>query len=421
MPRAFILVTIASLTAPIAAQRVVEASEPNASTTSATVLPCGQEAFGSLSSIVDEDWFRVVLAGPTDLWIATGPSLSNQVGDTVVTLLDDTGGPLRANDDGFATGFYSEIYAKDLPAGTYYAAVTAGANAATSGGYLLDVRCEPVTNIITPLTTNEGPENNDPLTGGAATNVLLPVRCNGDIHTTGYDGDWDFWRVRAFGEQVMRIRLSGTANHSGAPADDLAVYVFDGATPPNLVAGPFFASDTATWDQAIDVRIAGGFHHVAVRGVEGSGAGSYYLDLSTRPSASATVFAGGCGGRSLTLASTNLPVGTPRVLERAVLGATYSVEGVNLGTTGFAFHVLGLAATSIDLTPFGAIGCTLEVSYLDTVFQFADAAGRATWSIFVPDSVNLLGTTVHSQAAVLDLSNPLGITISNRVAATIGN
>ena len=62
--------------------------------------------------------------------------------------------------------------------------------------------------------------------------------------------------------------------------------------------------------------------------------------------------------------------------------------------------------------------------------NFIRAEERLSWfttdpemkrSIFVPDSVNLLGTTVHSQAAVLDLSNPLGITISNRVAATIGN
>jgi hypothetical protein len=111
----------------------------------------------------------------------------------------------------------------------------------------------------------------------------------------------------------------------------------------------------------------------------------------------------------------------PQVLEAAFLGTTYSIEGANLGNTGFAFHVIGLAATSINLTPFGAIGCTLEVSYLDTVFQFADAVGRATWTVFVPDNVSLLGTTLHSQAAVLDLSNPLGITISNRVATTIGH
>lgn len=421
MSRLSILVAIAGLLSPMAAQRVAEASEPNASTISATFLPCGQEALGTLSSNVDEDWFRIVLAAPTDLRMATGPTWSNQIGDTVLTLLDSTGGALRANDDGFGTGYYSDLFAKGLPAGTYFAAITAGPNAASSGSYLLDVRCEPAMTISTPLTTNEGPENNDPRTGGTATNVLLPVRCNGDLSSTGHTGDWDFWRILAFGDNVLRIRLAGTANHVGMPAEDLAVYLFDGGTPPNYVAGPFFASDTSEWDQAIDVRIAGGFHHVAVRGIVGSQPGSYYLDLQTRASSSATVFAGGCGGRTLGLAMSNLPVGMPQVLEAAFLGTTYSIEGANLGNTGFAFHVIGLAATSINLTPFGAIGCTLEVSYLDTVFQFADAVGRATWTVFVPDNVSLLGTTLHSQAAVLDLSNPLGITISNRVATTIGH
>jgi len=421
MPRVCILATVACLGGPIVAQRVSEAPEPNSSTTSATVLACGQEALGALTSIVDEDWYQVVLPAPADLRVTTGPTLSGQIGDTVLTLLDSLGGPLRSNDDGIGTGLYSDIYAKGLAAGTYFLAVSAGASAVSGGGYVVDVRCEPVTTILTPLISNEGPENNDPRTGGTATSVLLPVRCNGDLSATGHSGDWDFWRILSFSDQVLRIRLAGTANHPGTPAEDLAVYLFDGATPPNYVAGPFFASDRAEWDQAVDVRIGGGFHHVAVRGVAGSQAGNYYLDLATRASAGATVFAGGCGGRTLTLATTSLGAGGPLAVESAVLGTTYSVEGANLGNTGFAFHVLGLAATSIDLTPFGAVGCTLEVSYLDTVFQFADTSGRATWSLVVPDNTSLIGTTVHSQAAVLDLSNPLGITISNRVAATIGH
>ena len=83
--------------------------------------------------------------------------------------------------------------------------------------------------------------------------------------------------------------------------------------------------------------------------------------------------------------------------------------------------MLGLAPTALNLTPLGAPGCTLEVAYVDTGLQLADAFGFATWTIAVPDQVALLGTSLHSQAAVLDLSNPLGITISNRVASTIGH
>ena len=407
--------------ASLIAQRIPEAAEPNATASTATLLATGQEVAGILSSILDEDWFRIVLAAPTDLRVQTGPTWGGEIGDTVITLLDASGGPLRANDDGVGTGYYSDLYAKELPAGTYYISVTAGANALATGGYLLDLRAEPTTSPGTLLVASEGPENNDPRTGGIATNIIVPIRCNGELATTGHAGDWDFWRILSFGDQMLRIRLAGTANHVNTPADDVVVYLFDGQTPPVQVAGPFFASDRDTWDHAIDIRITGGLHHLAVRGVEGSQPGSYYVDLATRAVSTATVFAGGCGGRTLGLPATSLGPGAPLSVESAFLGMSYSVEGSNLGSNGFAFHVVGLAPTFIDLTPFGAVGCALEVVYVATAFQFADVSGRAAWTFAVPDNSSLIGTTLHSQAAVLDLSNPLGITISNRVATTIGN
>jgi hypothetical protein len=426
MSRLFAIATIALAVntaglSSLIAQRVSEGPEPNSTTGTATLLTAGQEAIGNLSSVLDEDWFRIVLIAPTDLRVQTGPTWSGEIRDTVITLLDASGGPLRANDNGVDAGHYSNLYAKELTPGTYYVAIGAGENAAASGGYLLDIRAELATSPSSLLVANEGPENNDPRTGGTATNIFAPIRCNGDLSTTGHDGDWDFWRILSFGDQMLRIRVAETANHPNTPADDIVVYLFDGATPPNHVAGPFFASDRDEWDQAIDIRVTGGFHHLAVRGVEGSNAGSYYVDVATRSVSTATVFAGGCGGRTLGLPETGFGPGSPLSIESAFLGTSYSVEGANLGSNGFAFHVVGLASTYVDLTPFGAIGCALEVSYVDTAFQFADFSGRATWTIAVPDDVSLIGASLHSQAAVLDLSNPLGITISNRVATTIGN
>lgn len=412
---------LALAAAPLLGQRVLEGPEPNASFATATVLLCGSEALGMLSSASDEDWFRIVLSAPSDLRLQTGPAATSEVGDTVITLLDSTGGPLRASDDGIFTGYYSTLSAQNLPAGTYYAAVTAGEHAATTGSYLLDVRCESPTTPATFVVANEAAENNNPLTGGIATSVTLPVRCNGTLSSTGHDGDWDFWRVLAFGDTMLRIRVTATAAHPNQQAEDLVLYLYDGASVPNRVAGPFFATENSTWDQAIDVRITGGLHHVAVRGVDGSQAGSYYLELTQRSSASATIFAGGCGGRSLTLPITSVGPGSPQSLEAAFLGMSYSVVGTGLGNPGYAFHVVGLQSTFVDLTPLGATGCALEVDYVDAAFQLADAAGQATWTVPVPGNMTLLGTRLHSQVAVLDLSNPLGITISNRVASTIGN
>lgn len=412
------------MTAPIligfaAGQRVPEGPEPNAAVASATALTCGEEAQGALGSLADEDWYRVVLSAPTDLLVATAPGPGTAARDTVVALLDDTGGPLQQSDDGVDTGWYSELFAPDLAPGTYYVAVSAGGNA-VAGSYLLDVRCRAVAAAPVPPLVSEGPENNDPRTGGVATSVLSPARCSGALQSTGRGGDWDFWRVLVFGDSVLHVRLDATAGLQSQRAEDPVVYVFDTATPPNLLAGPVYASDRDQWDQRLDVRVPGGLVQLAVRGVEGSQPGDYLLDVTRTPAASTVVFGGGCAGRSLAVATTGFGPGAPLVRERPRLGGTYSVDGSSLGANGYCFHVLGVAATFVDLTPLGAPGCALEVSYLDTVFRFADATGAASWTVPIPEVVALIGAQLQSQVAVLDLSNALGITTSNRVAATLG-
>ena len=188
--------------------------------------------------------------------------------------------------------------------------------------------------------------------------------------------------------------------------------------PHASCAPPSSARDA--WDQQLEVRLTGGIHHFAVRGAEGSQPGGYLLDVTATAAAGATVFSGGCGGRALSLGEAQVGPGAPLVRERPRLGTSYSLDGSSLGAGGYCFHVLGLQGTFLDLTPFGAPGCALEVDFDDTVFQFADAAGDATWTLPVPDAPILIGTQLHSQIAVLDLSNALGVTISNRAVATIG-
>lgn len=412
-------VAASMLVASMSAQRVVEGPEPNASVLTATVVACGEEAAGGLGTVSDEDWYRIVLIATSDLRVATAPGVAPAVRDTVVALLDDTGGPLQQSDDGVETGWYSELYAAGLPAGVYYVAVTAGANA-VPGNYVLDVRCGVPQPLSSPPVTNEAAENNDPRTGGVATSAIVPMRGSGALSATGVDGDWDFWRVLVFGDSVLQVRLDATAQLSGSPAQDPVLYLFDAASPPNLVAGPFYASDRDAWDQVLEVRVSGGIHNFAVRGADGSLPGGYLLDVTATPAASGTVFTGGCSGRTLSLATAQTGPGAPLVRERPRLGTSYSVDGSSLGANGYCFHVIGLQPQFVDLTPFGAVGCALEVVYVDTVFQFADVLGNATWTIPVPDTATLLGTQLHSQIAVLDLSNALGITTSNRVAATIG-
>lgn len=406
----------------LAAQQVLEGAEPNATLATATPLACGAEALGTLTSAADADWYTLTLTATSDVYLATGPGAGSQVGDTMLTLLDATGAPLWFNDNGVRCGNWSQLLCKGLVAGTYVVAVERGPNGAASGSYALDVRCTAPAALATPAIVNEGLENNDPRTGGTATLVALPARCNGQIGTVGIAGDWDFWRFTLANETFVQLRVGGTATHPQTPRlDDPVLYVYDTATPPNVVAGPFFGSDFATFDATVDVRLPAGSWQVGIRGWVGSVAGRYYLDLHGSTGASVATGAGGCGGRVLAAGTSNSGPGAPLVIERPTIGTTWSLVGQSLGANGIALHVVGFAPVLLDLTPFGAPGCTLEVDYVAVLPQLADAAGSARFVTPLAEAPSLLGASLVSQAAVLDFANPLGITLSNRVTATVGN
>lgn len=413
-------IALVGLVAGAAAQRVAEGPEPNATPATATALPLGAEATGVLATVADADWFAVTVAAGTRLRIETSPGAGIQARDTVVTLLDAGGAPVCSNDDGVACGWYTRFVTAALPAGLYFVAVESGTAAVAAGAYALDVRAIVVPPFAGP-TAVEGPENNDPRTGGTATTVSLPARCSGAVGAVGVGGDWDFFRFTLAVDALVEARVDATASHpSAAKLDDPVLYLFDAASPPNLLAGPFQSRSFGVYDAWLEARLAAGSYQLAVRGWSGSTAGAYYLDVVHRDAARATIAVGGCGGRSLAVPATDAGPGAPLRLERPVLGATWSLLGSNLGAGGFAFHVVGLQATAVDLTALGAPGCVLEVVYLDTPLQLADGAGRAVFPLRLPDTPSLLGATVESQAAVFDLSNALGVTLSNRVSAAVG-
>jgi hypothetical protein len=409
------------LVASAAAQRVAEAAEPNQTAVTATPLAVGREAFGSLAGPLDADWYAISVPAGVRLRAETAPGVGAQARDTVLTLLDAGGSPLRSNDNAVAAGWYSRLYTPVLPAGQYFLVVEAGPNAVAGGSYTLDVRGAALTSS-SPTIVAEGPESNDPRLGGSATGVALPARCNGSAPSTGVAGDWDFYRFTLAAESFVEARVDATANHpSSTRLDDPVLYLYDNAVPPNLLAGPFQSSTFGAYDAALEARLPPGTYQIAIRGWNGSVGGAYYLDLLRRDAARVTVFAGGCGGRSLGVATTDAGPGAPLRLERPVIGTTWTLQGTNLGANGFTFHVVGFSSTLLDLGLLGAPGCTLEVNYVDTPLQLADATGRAVYSLPLPEAASLLGLAIESQAAVFDLSNALGVTLSNRVSAAIGH
>lgn len=406
---------------PASAQAVPEAPEPNDTTATATALALGREAFGTLATTADSDWFRLTLTAATDLRLESGPGVGSQVADTVLTLLDAAGAPVRSNDQGVQAGYYARLEVNGLAAGTYYVAVECGTAAVAPGSYTLDVRgALPVAPGVPPLFA-EGPENNDPRTGGTATGIVLPARCDGVVSSSGAGGDWDFYRFTLATESFVALRVAATASHPSPRLDDPVLYLFDANVPPMLLAGPAYASAFGSWDTALQARLLPGSYHVAIRGFDDAITGGYFLDVLRSDGARITVHPGGCGGRVASVATTNSGPGAPLRSERPTIGTSYALRGSSLGAGGFAFHAIGFSPTFLDLSAYGAPGCILEVNYVDAPLQLADASGNATFVTPVPESPSLLGLSLESQIAVLDLSNPLGITLSNRVSAELGN
>lgn len=410
-----------SFVCPLAAQVVPEANEPNGSVATATALPCGAEGAGALGA-GDADWWALTLTAPSELFVETLPGAGVQVGDTIVTLFDGGGAPLRSNDDGVLSGFYSQLHVAELAAGTWFVAVEGGAAAIAGGSYRLDVRCGPLVATGSATLVAEGPENNDPRSGGIATNVPLDARIAGTLSSTGTGGDHDFFRFVLLQPSLVRARVAATATHpSATKAADPVLALYSDGTAPTLLASGFASSAPDVWDAELVVRLPAGFHQIAIRGWDGSDPGSYYLDLRRVQAGTASVAAGGCGGRSLGLPATNVGPGAPLVLEQPRLGRTWTLHGSGLGSNGVVVHAYGVTPVNVDLTAFGAPGCFLDVVWIDLPLLLADAAGEAVIELPLGEDPSLLGVVLVDQLGVLDFSNPLGITTSNSVAGVIGH
>ncbi len=414
------LLSILLAVAPVA-QQVPEGAEPNSSLGTATVLPCGAEAVGNLGTTTDVDWWSFTLATARELFAETMPGSGTQVGDTILTLLDVGGAPLCTSDNGVGAGFYSRLHMPLLPAGTYLLAVERGASAAPAGSYLLDLRCAAPVASGSAVLVGEGPENNDPRSGGTPTTLPIDSRCSGTLSSTGSGGDWDFYRFTLLQPNLLRVRVDATAGHPSTPrADDPVLYLYSDGAPPVLLASAFAGSDYGVFDAELVARLPAGVYQVAVRGWQDSIAGSYYLDLRRVLAASATTNAGGCAGRMLDLLRTNSGPGAPLGLERPVIGRTYSLLGSGLGSNSLCVHAYGVTPVNLDLGFVGAPGCFLDVDWIDIAPLFADAAGTASVVLALGEDPSLLGVPLVNQLGVLDGSNPLGITTSNSVTAVMG-
>jgi hypothetical protein len=90
--------------------------------------------------------------------------------------------------------------------------------------------------------------------------------------------------------------------------------------------------------------------------------------------------------------------------------------------TGFSSTIWNGNLLPLDLNAQGAPGCTLSVSPDSVLAVILSATGTGSQQFIIPNSIYLLGLTIHNQALVADPTvNALGWVTSNRGTGVLGN
>lgn len=174
---------------------------------------------------------------------------------------------------------------------------------------------------------------------------------------------------------------------------------------------------TATTHQAHDHTLAHDFRHGQTIAFSGYGDGTWRY-APTHP-ATFNTFGTGCAG-SLGPLSIWTPLG-----ELPYTGGSFTVAFGNLTGT-LAFAAAGYSATSwngvplpISMQPLGAPGCDLLVS-AESLVALPVVAGIATWTLHLPASPALIGTSLFQQALALDPTGPHGIAMTPGSESVVG-
>lgn len=431
------------LVCPAVAQGVEEV-EPNDTWMAATRLPEGGQGYGAISVATDRDHFGIDLLAASDLRAMTGPGAGGQIGDTRLELFDVDGTTLLASNNDFTgRGWYSQVTVGNLPAGRYYVVVSGVAPA--TGSYVLDVMRTPPGHLVPPppppLTgVPEFAEDNDERTTPGGSTVTMCDATHAGVIVSGGGGagwsatfgggnDYDFYRLDL--PAPARI-VAETIAGSAAPAvADTVLHIVDS----QFVRLAFDDDGGAGALSLLGVSVDSGIYYVVVNSFDVADVGNYRLDITCLPPlspepAAATFVAhpGGCPGTA------GVPLLDTRVVssfhgirvERPHLGTEFCVDVTNVPPLVPLIGALGLVPLTppLDLAALGAPGCRLEVQPVVTFVAVTDrnAPGHYWWCHKLPYARQLIGLPLEMQAAVLDPpANPLGIAVSNRATAVLGD
>jgi hypothetical protein len=445
MNRLFPAAMLPILCAPLLAQSVHEI-EPNDTAAAANLIVPGVQSYGDIGPMsTDVDYYMFTLAAAADVRAMTSPGFGslNQVDDTVLTLVASDGVTgLDYNDDFPGRGRYSQITAGNLPAGTYYLRVESFLNAQV-GSYTLDLVVAPNCDIVPQMgpivgpVVAEGAEPNDPRRGrGVATPTALFTRNLGYISTatdgqsyTSLTSDYDFWAFTVAAPGPIVLMTCSTGFAPSPAATDTVVFLADAS-----FAVLAFNDDWCNmWSQLNYNITVPGQYYAVVKGFTGS-TGYYHLDIigsicNSAPITNAvfTQNVGGCPGTNgLPTLGVRNSMSFPLIYpERPLIGTEFVMDVTNVPASTALIEVLGFAALPLpgfDLGPLGAAGCFVEVSPIVNTIAFTSATGDAFWRLPIPYNLALCGLHLQLQAAVFDPpANLLGITVSNRGSAVVGN
>jgi len=219
------------------------------------------------------------------------------------------------------------------------------------------------------------------------------------------DGQWHHCAISATTDGLSRIWVDGVerevvqlGGNSFTNSDDLLLGIRNGFSSTRYFGGSMD-----------DVRVYG-------RALEPA----EILALSRLVPGRFTPSGTGCNGTLGTprLAATGIPQIGNAVSYVVELGPSSRAAALALGTSTTTWQGQPLP---FDLTPLGATGCQVLVAPQLWLQTTTNQLGSTTLGLTIPSSSSLIGLRFSGQSWFLDPgANPLSVTVSNRVDASIG-
>ena len=340
--------------------------------------------------------------------------ISEQLTDRI-TRYDINGTVLGVIGPTFAGGGLDNIRGMAFVNGTVYVSNSGTANGAPGNAV---VTFDPAGNFLSSWTTNT-----------LATSPFAVMPFQGDLLVSGSSNANDIHRFDLAGAPIGVFHNSTGISfaHQIAPASDGNVWC------AGFTTGGISKIDATTGLVLSSFPAAGarGVHELANGNVLWSnGSGLWLYDIVG--ATSSQLLTGSCYHINLYGAGGGTPA-SATAFGTACDGLTYSASGLpQIGNASFALPAIspvglfafGSAAVSpgIDLTVIGMAGCFSYTSFDLGLFSgSAVTAGTSTFSLPVPNSPSLVGSTLGTQGVSFSLTTSLLLASSNGIALTLGN